>query len=596
MALWFGLITGLLELLFVILRQQFVDKAAMGALQLNRHAFWMIPTADLMILGSCGLILGAGGLLRLPGVRRLATYSLSFLATLALVWTFRGLTTITYVILAAGVASRIAPLILARPRGFRRVVGLSLPVLSAIVATLFGFDISREVLSERKALASLPDPRSGAPNVLFVVLDTVRARSLSLYGYARETSPHLTRLAKAGVRFDRARSAASWTLPSHASMFTGRWPHELSARTNQPLDATYPTLAEYLRDHGYATAGFVANTFFCNHWYGLSRGFLHYEDNAATAIEILRSSGLGRRLVKRTRALARNRPDAYFQRKDAPTINRELLSWLDHRSDDRPFLAFLNYYDAHDPYLTPVEPKRRFGLRPSSAADRALLEGWHRAGAAKRTPREVRLARDCYDDCIAYLDEQLGSLFAALEARALLENTVVVVTSDHGEEFGERDRFGHGQSLHHEVTHVPLLIVAPGRIPGGRVVSESVSLRDLPATLVDLLDLEDGSPFRGRSLVTCWSGSQPPAEEADPVLSEIVDREPNMPPDWRPPCALVAGETLYMRNSDGREEIYNLAEDPAETVNRISSEPLSSDLQRCRAALSRLVPNEVVRR
>jgi arylsulfatase A-like enzyme len=598
MALWFGLVTGLLELLFVVLRHHFVDTAAMGALQLNRHAVWMIPTADLMILGSCGLMLGVGALLRVPGIRRLATYGFCFLSALALVWTFRGLTTISYVILAAGIASRLAPPILARRRGFRRLVGFSLPVLTAILATLFGFDFGRQVLSEQRALANLPDPRSGAPNVLFIVLDTVRAESLSLHGYARDTSPHLTRLASAGVRFDRARSAASWTLPSHASMFTGHWPHELSARTNRPLDATFPTLAEYLRDHGYATAGFVANTFFCNHWYGLSRGFLHYEDNAVTAIEVLRSSGIGRRLVKHSGALTRNRPDAYFQRKDAPTINRELLDWLDHRSDDRPFLAFLNYYDAHDPYLTPVEPARRFGLRPSSAADVALLEGWHRAGSRKRMPREVQLARDCYDDCIAYLDEQLGRLFAALEARGLLENTVVVVTSDHGEEFGEREqnRFGHGQSLHHEVTHVPLLIVAPARIPGGRVVREVVSLRDLPATLVDLLDLQGGSPFPGRSLAPYWSGPRLPADPPAEVLSEIVDREPQMPPGWRPPCALIAGETLYMRNSDGREELYNLADDPAEMVNLLPSQALRTDVPHCRAALGRLVPDDAVRR
>jgi arylsulfatase A-like enzyme len=515
------------------------------------------------------------------------------------VWTFRGLTTITYVILAAGIASRLAPLILARGRWFRRLVNLSLPVLAAILATLVSLDVGREVLSEQRTLARLPAPRSRAPNVLFIVLDTVRAESLSLHGYARDTSPHLRRLASAGVRFDRARAAASWTLPSHASMFTGRWPHELSARTNRPLDATFPTLAEYLRDHGYATAGFVANTFFCNHWYGLSRGFLHYEDTAVTFIEILRSSGAGRRLVKHTGLLARNRPDAYFQRKDAPTINRELLRWLDHRSDDRPFLAFLNYYDAHDPYMTPVEPARRFGLRPSSAADIALLEGWHRAGGRKRTAREVQLARDCYDDCIAYLDEQLGSLLAALEARALLKNTVVVVTSDHGEEFGEREqRFGHGQSLHHEVTHVPLLITAPARVPGGQVVREVVSLRDLSATIVDLLDLEEGSPFPGRSLAPSWSGRRLPADGPGPaeVLSEIVDREPNMPPDWRPPCALVAGEMLYMRNSDGREELYNLAADPAETVNLMASGALRTDLPRCRTALSRLVPDAAVRR
>ena len=265
-------------------------------------------------------------------------------------------------------------------------------------------------LAEHRALARLPTPPAGAPNVLFIVLDTVRAESLSLYGYGRETSPHLARLAARGVRFDQARAAASWTLPSHASMFTARWPHELSARIDRPLDATFPTLAEYLRDRGYATAGFIANTFFCNSWYGLGRGFVHYEDMALTPLEVLRSSGLGRRLVKGAGALPRNRPGAYFQRKDAPTVNDEVLTWIDRRPRDRPFFAFLNYFDAHDPYLSPVEPARGFGLRPVTRADHATLQDWHTRDKKTLTPRDVELARDCYDDCIAYLDEQLGKL------------------------------------------------------------------------------------------------------------------------------------------------------------------------------------------
>jgi arylsulfatase A-like enzyme len=143
---------------------------------------------------------------------------------------------------------------------------------------------------------------------------------------------------------------------------------------------------------------------------------------------------------------------------------------------------------------------------------------------------------------------------------------------------------------------VPLLIAAPARVPGGQVVREVVSLRDLSATIVDLLDLEEGSPFPGRSLAPYWSGQRLPADGPAEVLSEIVDREPNMPPDWRPPCALIAGETLYMRNSDGREELYDLAADPAESVNLMASEALRRNVPRCRTALSRLVPDAAVRR
>ena len=123
-----------------------------------------------------------------------------------------------------------------------------------------------------------PFPPADSPNVLLIVLDTVRADHLSLYGYRRATSPTLARLAKRGIRFDEARATAPWTLPSHASMFTGRWPHELEVRWLAPLRWNFPTLAEYLGSQGYATAGFVANTLYCSYDTGLDRGFTHYED------------------------------------------------------------------------------------------------------------------------------------------------------------------------------------------------------------------------------------------------------------------------------------------------------------------------------
>ena len=131
-------------------------------------------------------------------------------------------------------------------------------------------------------MANLPQADSGTPNVLLIVMDTVSAQHMSLYGYPRDTTPNLARLARKGVRFQHARSTAPWTLPSHASMFTGRWPHDLSVGYGQPLDASAPTLAESLRDRGYATGGFVANTLYCSAETGLNRGFIHYEDHELT--------------------------------------------------------------------------------------------------------------------------------------------------------------------------------------------------------------------------------------------------------------------------------------------------------------------------
>ena len=124
------------------------------------------------------------------------------------------------------------------------------------------------------------------------MLDTVRADHLSLYGYERPTTPALEQFAQQGIRFDQARATAPWTLPSHASMFTGRWPHELGEEWMTPIRGNFPTLAEYLGDHGYATAGFVANVGYCSQETGLARGFTHYEDYVLEKLAPLRTSGL----------------------------------------------------------------------------------------------------------------------------------------------------------------------------------------------------------------------------------------------------------------------------------------------------------------
>ena len=349
-AVWLGLTTGLLEVVLLFIRRYLLDSSAVSALQLNQHARWMIPISHGMIFGACGLILAAvASLTRSRRLVGLGVYGLCFLSSLALLQVTRGLTTIACSSLAGGITFWVAPFLMGHARRPSRLVGFSLPVLMGMVGIFFSINAGREKLDEH----SLPSAAPGSPNVLFIVLDTVRAESLSLYGYERETSPQLKQFAERGVRFDQARTATAWTLPSHASMFTGRWPYELSTRPDRPLDGTYPTLAEFLRNHGYATAGFAANTYFCSLWYGLGRGFMHYEDVALTPIEILRSSIMGRYLVRKVSPYNNSRPTAYFERKGAVTINSEVVAWLSTRPASRPFFAFLNYYDAHDPYLSP---------------------------------------------------------------------------------------------------------------------------------------------------------------------------------------------------------------------------------------------------
>src|SRR5262249_28047954 len=196
----------------------------------------------------------------------------------------------------------------------------------------------------------------------------VGAGHLDLHGYGRPTSPTLDELARQGIRFDRVQAASPWTLPSHASVFTGRWPHELSANWLTPLDGTYPTLAEFLGVRGYATAGFVANTLYCASDSGLARGFAEYRDFIFPRLIPFKPAVLVERSVAGLQALEQFLEDrldfdllrpavqhlwwlVHADRKDAAVVNREVLDWLSRRRQpERPFFAFLNYYDAHYPY------------------------------------------------------------------------------------------------------------------------------------------------------------------------------------------------------------------------------------------------------
>ena len=213
------------------------------------------------------------------------------------------------------------------------------------------------------------------------MLDTVAAGHLNLHGYDRATSTTLVELAERGIRFDSARAASSWTLPSHATMFTGRWLHELSVGWLTPLDETHPTLAEFLGDRGYATAGFVANTRYCGTDSGLARGFTRYQDFIFPELTALKTAVLVNRalegvpgdrayfaedwlalagLLPYVKRLWRSLDD---DRKGAADVNRELLDWLVQRHQpERPFFAFLNYFDAHYPYQLPPGRLHRFGV------------------------------------------------------------------------------------------------------------------------------------------------------------------------------------------------------------------------------------------
>jgi arylsulfatase A-like enzyme len=266
----------------------------------------------------------------------------------------------------------------------------------------------------------------------------------------------------------------------------------------------------------------------------------------------------------------------------------------------------VNYYDVHHPYQIPEGSIRRFGVKPRTDRELDLIENWRTVDKPRLSPRDVAFARDAYDDCVAHLDEQLGRLLDELGRRGLLEQTWLIVTSDHGESFGEQPGdFGHGTSLYQPQLHVPLLIVPPAgdqSLPP-RVISETVSLRDLPATVVDLVGLQAGAPFPGASLARLWdprSGSAAPDHRASapsPALSEVVptnvlDPEPEHLLEERPVWASLAeGDTLYIQvryRGDTREQLFDLHADPRESRNLAGDPAQQQLLERMRATLGRL--------
>ncbi len=440
---------------------------------------------------------------------------------------------------------------------------------------------------EQRALAALPAVSStpNPPNVLLIVLDTVRADCLGVSGACPSPSPRIDAFAERGFCFSQASATAPWTLPSTASMFTGRLPHETSTGWHAPLNDEPTTLAEVLSQQGYETAGFVANAY-CASETGLARGFLHYDDFSKSLGILMRCTAAGRRLVLSDIPL---RLGVHLApgRRSAHEINAAFLNWTEQRNP-RPFFAFLNYMDAHDPYLARAPFDDR---RPQTMDDRRLIEFWwwiHKDGV---TSTQTDYLRSSYVDCIRFLDSQVGELLSQLETRQILNDTWVIITSDHGEHFGDHDLYGHGNSLYEAAIHVPLVIVPPGGRTGRRI-DTPVSLQDLPATILEFVGAANAAIPGSRLLIHDDSAWKAAAASRDALFAEIDE------PCFMPPChgrspvfrgvmrSVRCGQFKYIHIQDGSEELYDLATDPEETVNLVQAPAHRATRDRLRSQLS----------
>jgi arylsulfatase A-like enzyme len=382
--------------------------------------------------------------------------------------------------------------------------------------------------SEPVLLAPEPDP---PPNILVLLLDTLRADRIGCYGWERALTPNIDALAAQGVRFEDVMSAGPWTLPSHASLFTSSYISEHGIWSQeQRLPETSITLAEVLRERGYLTAAFTEG------------GYVRAEFGFAQGFDTFQAR---RREVEETFALARE--------------------WM--RAAGAPFFAFVQTYRIHSPLDPRAEFRERLVRPYTGSLPAAVLVGeyfarWSNQGIASE---DLRYLSDLYDAEVATADQAVGELLAFLDRQGLSANTLVVLTSDHGEELGEHGGFDHGWSLYQDQLRVPLILRLPGRFDGGRVERRTVHGVDLAPTLAQVA---------AARLPEIWSGLSLEHEGGDdsrPLVTPFLTRK-----QGAPAIAIRAGNLKYvdyppgertLDAADGGPKLYDLAADPGEQKN-----------------------------
>ncbi len=467
-------------------------------------------------------------------------------------------------LIAIAGASLLAFLWLLRGSTLMRWQKRTLPVLVVLALwCIVAFPIKQRIHEQRET-AKLPAAAERAPNVLLIVVDTLRADHLSTYGYARPTSPHLTQLAAQGTLFENAIAPSSWTLPVHASLLTGLYPREHKVDNDGALLGwDYPVLGDAFRARGYRTAAFSANTLLFCRRRGFGRGFIHFEDDFQSLGSSFAQTFYGD-LIKHLLFQLQWKRDL-FGRRSAEQINQHALRWID--GGHRPFFVFLNYMDVHDPYRPPEPYLHRY----TKMRDPGSRASEHWDWFEHLTPQQRQGAVDAYDGAINYVDDHLQELMRNLKERGLDGNTLVVITSDHGESFGEHGLMTHGNALYRELIHVPLVLWEPGKIPAGKRINTPVSLTSIPATLLEEAGGADDShfpPFSQPSLAGLVCGEHSAVALPDPIsqLAQL-DWNPSFPDYYGPMESVSTLHWHYIRGGKEGEELFACCDQEPEQIN-----------------------------
>ncbi len=419
---------------------------------------------------------------------------------------------------------------------------LVIGVLSVFFAACGGPEEQPKSSGERTSFSE-----TRLPNILLITLDTTRQDHLGLYGYPLPTSPNLDRLAQDALVYTQAYSTSSWTMPAHASLFTGKFPSSHGAQydPNGPLvlsdgisgpeswDALRTrgiavneiTLAMLLQEKGYDTGAIVAGPWL-KRIFGLDKGFAHFDDNDIDTVN-------GR---------------------TAESVTEAAVSWINqfvnqtaNQDKETPFFLFLNYFDPHGPYAPPPEFVPLFLSKEDVSQE-----------ADPRSSHQMEI-NAYYDAEIRYMDHHLGQLFRFLEEAHLYQDTWIIITADHGELLGERGLTGHGDYLTQEEIRIPMIVKYPKGTGEKGTSPKNIQLTDVLPMIAHALDLPLPTEIQG----------QAPWELTHPIVAEVYPLPHNSGGDSQ---VLIEGRYKFVWSSKQDPQLYDLSAQQPEAINLIEQE------------------------
>jgi len=453
-------------------------------------------------------------------------------------------------------------------------------VLVALLALSWGAAAAWTFVEESRAAfpAGVPPSRSQRPNVLLIVLDAVRPDHMSCYGYERKTTPNIDAFAAEARVYTNAVSPSCWTLPSHASLFTGL-PYSAHGvgYGHQSLDARFETLAEKLKAAGYQTVGVSSNGYISS-FSGLSRGFEFFSNFNPRRHRILTptaAEALVWDVLKCRDWLSYTSP-----------MHKRLGEWFRNRyRPDKPFFMFLNYLDVHEHRVLTLHRLRwtapEVVTKWEERDQHVKVPDYMMTGRDTLSPEEMRDWETFYDERVAYVDRKLGNLLKFLRSSGLDRNMLIIITSDHGEHLGEHHLMGHQYSLYEPLVRVPLIVKWDDHFQAGRD-NTVVQSHDVYATILDAVGVpwQKTPAHNSESLLRMENGKLRPcfSEYLSPFLVGVGDYSARYPTlDFerflRRLRAVRLGDMKLIRGSDGTFELYDLAKDPFESRNLAANEP-----------------------